>query len=59
MCITYSVLTCKLATSFSTSSISILSVKMVNHNEVYVIFQDIEHQLPGNILNHFLQYSFL
>ena len=31
---------------------------MVNHPEVRVIFQDIEHQLQGNILHHFLQYSF-
>ena len=26
---------------------------MVNHYEVHVIFQDIEHQLQGNILQNF------
>ena len=31
---------------------------MVNHYEVYVIFQNIEHQLQENILYHFLHYSF-
>ena len=31
---------------------------MVNHYEVHVIFQDIEHQLQENILHHFLHYSF-
>ena len=32
---------------------------MVNHYEVDVIFQDIEHQLQESILHHFLHYSFL
>ena len=58
MCITYSVLWCKSATSFSTISIFILSVKMVNHYEVYVIFQDINHQLLENILHHFFRQIF-
>ena len=43
MGITYSVLSCKLATSLSTFSIFILSGKIVNHYEVHVIFQDTEH----------------
>ena len=29
---------------------------MVNHYEVHTIFQDIEHQLQGNILHDFLQH---
>ena len=32
---------------------------MVNHNEVHVIFKDIEHQLRENILHHSLYYNFL
>ena len=32
---------------------------MVNHYEDHVIFQDIEHQLQGNILHHILYYNFL
>ena len=31
---------------------------MVNHYEVHVIFQDIEHQLEKNILHHFPRYTF-
>ena len=31
---------------------------MANHYLVYVIFQDIKHQLEENILHHFLNYSF-
>ena len=30
---------------------------MTNHYEIHVIFQDIEHQLQENILNHYLHYS--
>ena len=33
-------------------------VKMVNHYENHVIFQDIEHQPQEDILHHFLHYSF-
>ena len=51
ICITYSVLSCKLATSFS-----IFSIFM--YYEIQVTFQDIEHQLQENILYHFLHYSF-
>ena len=32
---------------------------MVNHFEVDVIFQDIEHQLEENIIHYFLYYNFL
>ena len=31
----------------------------MNHYEVYVIFQDVEHQRQEKILNQFLYYSFL
>ena len=31
---------------------------MVNHYDVHVIFQDIEHQLQKNIFHHFFHYSF-
>ena len=31
---------------------------MVNHDEVHVLFQDIDHQLQENILHHFLHFSF-
>ena len=51
MCITYSVVSSKLVTSFSTFLIFLLSGKMVNHYEVHVIFQDIEH--------HFKKPSFI
>ena len=50
MWITYSVLSCKLPTSFSGFSAFILSCKMVN--------EDIEHQLQENIVYNFLHYSF-
>ena len=33
-------------------------LKMGNHYEVHIIFKDFEHQLQGNILHNFLQYSF-
>ena len=59
MCMTCSVLSFKLAASFSTFSIFILSEKIVNHDEVHVIFQVIDHHLRENILHHFLHYSFL
>ena len=59
MCIKYSVLFCKLATSFSPFSISFILVKTANHYEVDVMFQVIEHQLQENILHHFLHYSVL
>ena len=32
---------------------------MVNHYEVHVTFEDIEHQLQENIFHHFVHYSFL
>ena len=56
MRIAYSLSLCRLVISFSTFSI-FFQVKMVNHYEVRVIFQDIEHQ--ENIIHHFLHYSFL
>ena len=59
MCITYSVLSCKLATSFSAFLIFILPGKNGNHYEVHVMFQDIENQFQDNIIDHFLHYSFL
>ena len=55
MYIMNSVLSCKLATSVSTS---FFQIKMVNHFEVNVLFQDIEHQLQKNVFHHFLHYSF-
>ena len=54
MCLAYLVLSCKLATSFSVSQ-----VERINHYEIHVFFQDIEHQLQENDLHHFLHYSFL
>ena len=57
MCITYSVLPCKLATRLFQSSSSL--VKIVSHHEVHIIFKDTEHQLQKKILHHFLHYSFL
>ena len=59
MCITYYVLSCKLATSFLTFSIFILFGKNGNHKEFYVISGDTENPLQENILHHFLHYSFL
>ena len=51
MCITYSVLSCELATSFSIFQFSFFQVKMVNHCEDYISFQ---------ILNiNFKQISFI
>ena len=55
MCITYSVLSCKLAARFR----RFLSSKMVNHYEVHAIIQDIEQKLQENVLYHLLHYSFL
>ena len=57
MCITYSVLSYKLATSFS--SFTSFQIKKTNHYEVHVIFENIEHQLEENIFHHFLHYNFL
>ena len=54
MCITYSVISFKLTTRFS-----FFRVKMVNHWEDYVNFQDIEHQLPESFLHHFFRNSIL
>ena len=59
MCITYSVLLCKLTTSSLTFEMFILSVKYGKYCHVDVIFEDIQHQLQGNILHHFLHFSFL
>ena len=42
---TYSVLPYKLATNVLTFQSSSFKAKMVNHYEVHVAFQDIEHQL--------------
>ena len=53
----YSVLSCKLVTSFKTFQFSFFPLKMVSHYEVYVIFQGIEHQLQENILHHSLHYN--
>ena len=58
ICIKYFLL-CKLAISFSTFSIFILSGKMVNQCEGYVDFQDIECERQENILQHNHRYSFL
>ena len=58
MYITYSALSCKLAATFSTFSVFILQVKMVNHCEGLAVFQDIEHQLQESILHCFLPHSF-
>ena len=60
MWIAYPVLACKLATSFSAFSVNSFSLlKMVNHYEGHLDFQDIEHQLRENILYHFHDYSYL
>ena len=45
MWITYSFLSCKLATSFSLFQFSFFQAKRVNHCEGYVIFHDIELHL--------------
>ena len=54
---TYSVLSCKLATRLFQSSSC--QVKIVNHYEVDVIFEDTEHQFQENIPDRFLHYNFL
>ena len=59
MCITFSVLSYKIATSFWIFHSSPSQVKMVNPYEVHVIFQDIEHQLQKDILHHFLHHNVL
>ena len=53
MWITYSLLSCKLATSFSTFSVFSLSGKKGNHYEAHVISQDTEHQIQENFLHPF------
>ena len=40
MCITYSILSCNLVTSFSNFQSSSSQVKMINHYKVHAIFQD-------------------
>ena len=59
MCITYSVLSCKLATSFSTVLIFILPGKKLNHCQGYVNSQKIKQQIQGNILHQYHHGSFL
>ena len=59
MCITYSSLSCKFATSISLFSNFILPVKKVKQLWRYVDFQDVEHQLPEKLLHIFHHYSFL
>ena len=59
MCITYSVLSFKLATCFSTSLILLLKAKRVIQCVGYVKFWNIEHQFQENIHHHFHHYSFL
>ena len=59
MCVTNSFLSYKLDASFQISKFSLFQVKMVNHCEVYVIFQDVEHELLENILHHYLYCGFL
>ena len=53
MQITYSDLSCKLATSFSTFSIFIYLVKMINCYGAHAVLRDIEYQLKENIIHHF------
>ena len=54
MCITYSVLSCRLAfQAFQIFQSLFFQVKMVNHYEVHENYQDIEHQLQENTLHHF------
>ena len=45
MCIAYSVLSCKLATSFSTFQSSFFQVKTVIHHDVHLMFQNIDYQI--------------
>ena len=59
MCITCSVLSRKLAASFSVFQCSFFQAKTVNHSEDYVNFQDIEHQFQESILYHFPDCKFL
>ena len=58
MCMTNPVFSCQLDASFSVFPI-FFQAKKVNHYEDYVNFQDIEHQLQGNIRYHVLHYNFL
>ena len=46
-------------TNIRFSQFSFFEIKVVDHYEVNVVFQDIEHQLRENILQHFLCYRFL
>ena len=57
MWITCFPLSCKLAASFSISSILFFQAK--KGCEIHVIFQDIENQLEWNILQHYLNDEFL
>ena len=59
MCMTYSFLSRKLTKVFQSSQFSLIQVKMVNHFEGHVIFQDTEHLFEENILDHYLHCSFL
>ena len=59
MCITYSVLSCKLATSFRVFQFSFFEVETAIHYVSHAIFQDTEHQLRENILHHSLHFNFL
>ena len=52
MFITYSVLSCKLATIPRLFQSSPSQVEMVNHYQDRAIFQDIEHQLRENIFHN-------
>ena len=42
----------------SSFKFALFQLKMKNHYEVHVIFQDIEHQVQENILHHFLHNTF-
>ena len=57
MLITCSVLSCKLATSFSIFQLSLFQLKMVNDCEVYVNFLGTEYQ-PQKKKKKFLHYNF-
>ena len=59
MCITYSVLSCKLAISFSTFTVSILLGQRVYHYDAHAVLLDIQPQVQENILLYYLHFSFL
>ena len=44
---------------FKTFQFLIFQLKMVSHCEAYVIFQNFEHWLQKNFLNHYLDYNCL